>query len=560
MATKEFPPPVKWADDRLGIGKIGKKNLRKVFPDHWSFMLGEIALYSFIILILTGIFLTFWFKPSMAEVEYQGSYSLLKGLHMSEAYASTLDLSFDVRGGLLMRQIHHWAAVLFIAAMMVHLLRIFFTGAFRKPRELNWVIGFTMLFLGIIEGFIGYGLPDDLLSGTGLRITQGMIQASPVIGTWLTFFIFGGEFPGDDMVSRFFTIHVLLIPGLILALVTAHLFLVVYHKHTQYPGPGRTEKNVVGYPLMPVYMAKAGGFFFVVFGITALMGALLQINPVWLYGPYNPAEVTAGSQPDWYMGWLEGSVRLMPGFESTFWGITLSWNLIIPALLIPPAFVTLVAAYPFIEGWITGDKREHHLLDRPRNMPTRTGIGAAFITFYGLLWIGGGNDLIATHFGLSLNNVTWFLRFAVFLGPVLAFWVTRRIAISLQRADNERLLHGLESGIIVRTPDGEYYEKHTPISKYEAYSLTARERALPLEIGPETDDNGVRAPHRALKKIRASLSRFYFADSVQKPTAAEIEEAHAHAAHGHEDDHEAVESPVGTVELDEDTTHKVAEH
>jgi ubiquinol-cytochrome c reductase cytochrome b subunit len=563
VSDKDFPPPVKWLDDRLGIGKIGKKNLRKVFPDHWSFMLGEIALYSFIILILTGIFLTFWFKPSMAEIEYQGSYSLLKGLHMSEAYASTLDISFDVRGGLLMRQIHHWAAILFVAAMMVHLLRIFFTGAFRKPRELNWVIGFGMLFLGIIEGFIGYGLPDDLLSGTGLRITQGMIQASPVVGTWMSFFIFGGEFPGDDMVSRFFTIHVLLIPGLILLLVTAHLFLVVYHKHTQYPGPGRTNNNVVGYPLMPVYMAKAGGFFFVVFGITALMGALLQINPVWLYGPYNPAEVTAGSQPDWYMGWLEGSVRLMPGFESHFWGVTLSWNLLIPALIIPPAFVTLVALYPFIEGWITGDKREHHLLDRPRNMPTRTGIGAAFITFYGLLWIGGGNDLIATHFGVSLNNVTWFLRFAVFLGPVLAFWVTRRVAISLQRSDNERLLHGLESGIIVRTPEGEYYEKHTPISKYEAYELTARDRVLPLDIGPETDDNGVRAPRRALNKVRAQLSKFYFADAVQKPTAAEIEEAHAHAAHGVEgahDEHPAVEGATGTVELDEETAREVTRH
>jgi ubiquinol-cytochrome c reductase cytochrome b subunit len=565
VSTKEFPPPVKWADDRLGIGKIGKKNLRKVFPDHWSFMLGEIALYSFIILILTGIFLTLWFKPSMGEVEYQGSYSLLKGLHMSEAYASTLDISFDVRGGLLMRQIHHWAAVLFVASMMVHLLRIFFTGAFRKPRELNWVIGFGMLFLGIIEGFIGYGLPDDLLSGTGLRITQGMIQASPIIGSYLTFFIFGGEFPGDEFVSRFFTIHVLLIPGLILALVTAHLFLVVYHKHTQYPGPGRTEKNVVGYPLMPVYMAKAGGFFFVVFGVTALMGALLQINPVWLYGPYNPAEVTAGSQPDWYMGWLEGSVRLMPGFESHFWGVTLSWNLLIPALIIPPAFVTLVALYPFIEQWITGDKREHHLLDRPRNMPTRTGIGAAFITFYGLLWIGGGNDLIATHFDVSLNHVTWFLRFAVFLGPVFAFWATRRIAISLQRSDNDRILHGLESGIIVRTPEGEYYEKHTPISNYEAYELTARDRILPLDIGPETDDNGVRAPKRALNKLRARLSKFYFADSVQKPTAGEIEEAHSHG-HGH-DDHEELgashtaESITGTVEQsDETAAQEVTKH
>ncbi|MFF0340574.1 cytochrome bc complex cytochrome b subunit [Kribbella sp. NPDC004875] len=536
----EFPGPVKWVDDRLGIAKIGKKNLRKVFPDHWSFMLGEIALYSFIILILTGTFLTFWFKPSMAEVEYQGSYSLLKGLHMSEAYASTLNITFDVRGGLLIRQIHHWAAVLFIAAMMVHLLRMFFTGAFRKPRELNWLVGFGMLFLGIIEGFIGYGLPDDLLSGTGLRITNGMIQASPVIGTYLNFFIFGGEFPGDDFVSRFFIVHVLLIPGIILALVTVHLFLVVYHKHTQYAGPGRTQKNVVGYPLFPVYMAKAGGFFFVVFGITALMGALMQINPVWLYGPYNPAEVTAGSQPDWYMGWLEGSVRIFPGFESTFWGITISWNLLIPALIIPPAFVTLVALYPFIEGWITGDKREHHLLDRPRDVPTRTGIGVAFITFYGLLWVGGGNDLIATHFGISLNAVTWFLRFAVILGPILAFWVTRRWAISLQRADRDRLLHGLETGVIVRDANGKYTEKHQPISTYEAYSLTARDRLVPHEIGPETDENGVRAPRRALNKARAALSRFYYADAVQKPTAEELREAQEHA-HDADEIHELTE-------------------
>jgi ubiquinol-cytochrome c reductase cytochrome b subunit len=303
-------------------------------------------------------------------------------------------------------------------------------------------------------------------------------------------------------------------------------------------------------------MAKAGGFFFVVFGVTALMGALLQINPVWLYGPYNPAEVTAGSQPDWYMGWLEGSVRLMPGFESHFWGITLSWNLIIPALLIPPAFVTLVALYPFIESWITGDKREHHLLDRPRNMPTRTGIGAAFITFYGLLWIGGGNDLIATHFNVSLNNVTWFLRFAVFLGPVFAFWAARRIAISLQRSDTERLLHGLETGIIVRLPHGEYIEKHAPISEYEAYELTARDRLLPLDIGPETDENGVRAPRRALNKVRARLSRFYFADAIQKPTLEEIEEARHHL----EEHDDSVETPLGTVELDPDQAREVIEH
>lgn len=562
MADEQLPRPVEWLDSRLGVLRAGAKKdgsggLRKVYPEHWSYLLGEIALYSFVILILTGIFLTFWFKPSMTDVEYQGSYSPLKGLHMSEAYASTLNISFDVRGGLLMRQIHHWAAVLFIASMMVHLLRVFFTGAFRKPRELNWLIGFGTLFLGIVEGFIGYGLPDDLLSGTGLRITNGMIQASPVIGTYLNFFIFGGEFPGDTFVPRFFTVHVLLLPGLLLALIAAHLFLIVYHKHTQWAGPGRTERNVVGFPFFPDYVAKAGGFFFVNFGVIALMGALLQINPVWLYGPYNPAEVTAGSQPDWYMGWLEGSVRIFPGFESHFWGITLSWNLLIPALIIPPLFVTLVALYPFIEGWITGDKREHHLLDRPRDVPTRTGIGVAFIVFYGLLWIGGGNDLIATHFGISLNHVTWFLRFAVILGPVLAFWIARRWAISLQRADNDRLLHGLETGVIMRSPEGKYTEKHEPIGLYESYTLTARERTLPLEIGPETDDNGVRAQRRALNKLRARLSRFYYADAVQKPTAQEVEEAHKHADNADEI-HELTDDTETYREVTSDT-HAVSE-
>lgn len=543
MASKDLPGPVKWADERLGfarlgVAKQGRAGLRKVFPDHWSFMLGEIALYSFIILILSGTFLTFWFKGSQVEVEYQGTYDLLRGIHMSEAYASTLDISFDIRGGLLMRQIHHWAAILFIAAMFVHMLRVFFTGAFRKPRELNWVIGFTMLFLGIVEGFIGYGLPDDLLSGTGLRITQGMMQATPVVGSYLVFFVFGGEFPGDDFVARFYPIHILLIPGLILALVTLHLLLVVYHKHTQYPGPGRTNKNVIGYPFWPVYTAKAGGFFFVVFGVTTLMSALLQINPVWLYGPYNPAEVTAGSQPDWYMGWLEGAVRIMPGIESQFWGITISWNLIVPAMIMPGIFLTIWALYPFIEQWITGDHREHHILDRPRNQPTRTGVGVAFIIFYAVLWIGGGNDLVATQFGVSLNWVTYTLRAALFIGPVIGFWITRRICISLQRADRERLLHGLETGVIQRLPHGEYVEKHAPVDVAEAYLLTQHEDQRPLELEPDTDDNGVAAPRRALKRLRARLSRFYFADNVAKPTRAELEAAHAHGAHesAHEDD------------------------
>ena len=515
-----------WFDDRLGLAGVGKKQLRKVFPDHWSFMLGEIALWSFVILLLTGVFLSFWFKPSMAEVEYLGSYARLRGLTMSEAYASTLDLSFDVRGGLLMRQMHHWSANIFIASMTIHMLRVFFTGAFRKPRELNWMIGLGLLALGIVEGFAGYSLPDDLLSGTGLRIAEGLMLSIPVVGTYITFFIFGGEFPGDDFISRLYTVHVLLIPGILLGLIAAHMLLLVYHKHTQWPGPGRTNDNVVGYPLLPVYAAKAGGFFFIVFGITALMGGLMQINPIWMYGPYNPAEVTAGSQPDWYMGWLDGGLRVMPPWETHLFGYTISWNVFIPGVLLFGLLLTILAVYPFIERWITGDRREHHLLERPRNAPTRTAFGVAGITAYGLLWVSAGNDILATQFQLDIYVITWFVRIGVLVGPVLAFIITRRWCLSLQRHDREMVLHGYETGVIVRSPEGAYHEIHAPIEPERAYNLTTHDRREPLSLPPREDSGGVRAPAQAPRRLRARLSRFWYGDDVAKPTKAELEAAH----------------------------------
>ncbi len=520
-----------WVDDRVGIAGAAKKNIRKVFPDHWSFMLGEIALWSFVILLLSGVFLTLWFKPSMAEVIYDGSYEQYRGLHMSEAYASTLEISFDVRGGLLMRQIHHWAAQLFIAAMFVHLLRVFFTGAFRKPRELNWVIGSLLLLLGILEGFTGYSLPDDLLSGTGLRIADGIMKSSPVIGTYLSFFLFGGEFPGDVIIPRLYAIHILLLPGLLLALIGAHMMLLVYHKHTQWPGPGRTEQNVVGYPMMPVYAAKAGGFFFIVFGVTALMGALLSINPVWKYGPYNPAEVTAGSQPDWYMGFNEGLMRIMPAWEYEIGGFTLPLSVFLPAALLPVVLLSVVMFYPFIEQWITGDKREHHLLQRPREAPNRTAFMVALMTFYGLLWAAGGNDILAVVFRLDLNQITYFMRVAVVVGPVLAFIIARRWAISLQRHDQEKLLHGYETGVIMRSPDGEYTERHLPISEAEAFTITARDREEVPALTSGEDVNGVPAPTARKDRLRARLQHFWYADNVQKPTRAELEAARHHAQH-----------------------------
>jgi ubiquinol-cytochrome c reductase cytochrome b subunit len=526
-----------WADDRLGLAGAGKKQLRKVFPDHWSFMLGEVALWSFVVLLLTGVFLTLWYRPSMGEVVYDGSYNQLRGIQMSEAYRSSLNLSFDVRGGLLMRQMHHWAAMTFIAGMMVHLLRVYFTGAFRKPRELNWVIGSLLLLLGTLEGFTGYSLPDDLLSGTGIRAADGFMKSMPLVGTYMSFLLFGGEFPGDSIIPRLYTVHVLLIPGILVALVSAHMLLLVYHKHTQWPGPGRTELTVVGFQMLPVYAAKAGGFFFIVFGVLALMGGLLSINPVWRFGPYNPSQVTAGSQPDWYMGWPDGLLRIMPNWESHWFqgpggipGVTLSWNVFIPIIVMPGLMFTILLMLPFIESWITGDKRDHHLLERPRNAPTRTALMVALMTFYGLTWMAGGNDIIATHLRLSINQITYFNRAAIFIGPVIAFIIARRWCISLQRKDNEVLLHGRETGVIMRDAQGGYTERHEPISASAAYTLTSRDRDEVFVPEQDADSNGVAAPGVGIEKVRARLSQWWYGNNVQKPTAAELEEAHHHAA------------------------------
>jgi ubiquinol-cytochrome c reductase cytochrome b subunit len=511
-----------YVDERTGAAKWMRKNLQKVFPDHWSFMLGEIALYSFVILLLSGTFLSFWFDPSMQHVTYKGSYQPLKDVEMSAAYASALHISFDIRGGLLMRQIHHWAALIFMAAIVVHLMRVFFTGAFRKPREFNWILGIALLTLGIVEGFLGYSLPDDLLSGTGVRIAHAIIQSIPVVGTYLSFFAFGGAFPGYVFIPRIYIVHVLLIPGIFLALITVHLMLVWYQKHTQYPGPGRTEKNVVGYPLMPVYMAKAGGFFFIVFGITAFLGAVASINPIWLYGPYTPGQISAGSQPDWYMGWLDGLVRMAPPLETYLFGYTVSWNILLPGLIIPGIIFTGMALYPFIESWMTGDKREHHILDRPRNVPNRTALGVMSLTFMIVALINGGNDLIATHFDLTINQIMWFSRIGIIVLPPLAFVITKRICLSLQRADREAVLHGKETGRLVMLPHGEYIEIHEELSPEKKYSLTQHEQ--PKAIALVTEDNqGVLNPKGIRAKLQARFSAAN-AENIAKPTASEVKE------------------------------------
>jgi ubiquinol-cytochrome c reductase cytochrome b subunit len=533
-----------WLDDRTGAAKPVGYLMKKVFPDHWSFMLGEVAMYSLIICLLTGTFLTFWFVPSAGQVVYDGSYLPLKGVTMSEAYRSTLDISFDIRGGLLVRQIHHWAALMFIVALSVHMLRVFFTGAFRKPREINWVIGCLLSMLAIVEGFAGYSLPDDLLSGTGLRAAEGFMRSVPVLGSYLSYFVFDGPFPGEAIIPRLYSVHILLLPAILVGLFTAHIGLVFLHKHTQYPGPGKTNDNVVGFPVMPVYAAKAGGFFFIVFGVVSLISALVTINPIWAYGPYDPSPVTAGSQPDWYMGFADGALRLLPGWlEFTAFGFTFSFNVMIGAILLIPVMYGLMMAYPFLEAWVTGDKREHHLLDRPRNNPTRTGLGMAGMTMYGVLMFAAGNDIMAIKLHLSINDITHILRAAFFIAPVIAFWVTKRICLSLQRRDRDLVLHGRETGRIIRTAEGQFFEHHEPLDPYTRWLLVHHDRHAPLQLTSGTDRNGVASPTARKEKARAALSRFYFTDRIDPVTPAELEAAH-HDGHGHE----AIESAAPTDE------------
>ncbi|WP_410651441.1 cytochrome b [Amycolatopsis sp. cmx-4-54] len=478
MDAREVPAPTRgagrgrralgsageWADDRLHAAGGLRRQLNKVFPTHWSFLLGEVALYSFILLLLSGVYLTLFFDPSMQEVVYNGSYTGLRGVEMSRAFATTLDISFEVRGGLFVRQLHHWAALVFVAAMTVHMLRVFFTGAFRRPREANWVVGVLLLVLGMFEGFFGYSLPDDLLSGTGLRATlSGIVLSIPVIGTWLHWALFGGEFPGDIIIPRLYTIHILVLPGIMLALVAIHLALVWYQKHTQFPGVKRKETNVVGVRIMPVFAVKGGAFFAVVTGILAIMSGLFQINPIWQLGPYHPAKVSAGSQPDWYMGWADGLLRLYP-----------PWELYLGDYTVPPVFfagvigITLLIgaliSYPWLERRLSGDTAHHNLVQRPRDIPVRTGIGMMALAFYSVLTLSAVNDIVALQFDISLNATTWAGRIGLLIAPPAAYLITYAVCLGLQRSDREVLEHGIETGIITRTPAGTFLEIHQPLA------------------------------------------------------------------------------------------------
>jgi ubiquinol-cytochrome c reductase cytochrome b subunit len=451
---------IRWLDERTGIAGVLRAGLRKVFPDHWTFLLGEIALFCFVILVATGVFLTFFYVPSAAPVTYSGEgFPALAGREVSAAFDSVMRLSFATRAGLLMRQIHHWTALVFVASIVLHLCRIFFTGAFRRPREINWLVGFTLLALAMALGFTGYSLPDDLLSGTGARIAYSAALSIPFIGPWVASLAFGGEFPTTAFISRFFVLHVMLLPGLVVGLITAHIGLLVLQKHTQYRGGAAREDNVVGRSFWPGQVFLSSGLFFLTGAIVSFLGGVFQINPIWLYGPFDASVVASPAQPDWYVGWLDGALRIFPPFEPTILGVTIP-AAFIPGIVVPGILFTIVALWPFIEAAVSKDHAEHNLLDPLWAHPVRTATGVAILAIFGVLTLAGGNDVLAFSFGTDLEALTRAFRILVVVVPVVAWFVTWRACV--ERRDAAGGPPAPRAGIALRRrPDGGFEEVET---------------------------------------------------------------------------------------------------
>ena len=467
---------IRFVDERTGSAPLLRKALRYTFPDHWSFLFGEIALYSFVVLVGTGVFLALFFEPSLARTTYDGVYDPLRGVEMSVAYDSAIRISFDVNGGLLMRQTHHWAALTFIAAISVHLMRIFFTGAFRKPRDLNYYIGLTMLILALVEGYAGYSMVDDLLSGMGLVIGYATALAIPVIGGDIGFLIWGGEFPGaSDFISRLYIAHVFILPVLIAVLIGLHLLLIMLPHHSQFRGGGATERNVVGTPMWPSYALRALGLLFATAGVLFLLGGLVQINPIWQWGPFELQDGTNGVQPDWYMGWLIGALRIMPPIEGpVIFGYTVFPNPFFGGLLVPGIVFTLLYMWPTLERRFTRDRAPHHLLDRPRDKPVRTGIGVAMFTFIILIFLAASADRVFVSFGIDYGTQVWIFRVAVFVLPAFAYLLTKRICEELRESNWHPLR---EPSVIVARTEAQGFGEDGGRGRSRASSARRRQSA-----------------------------------------------------------------------------------
>ncbi|MBM7505885.1 cytochrome bc complex cytochrome b subunit [Agromyces aurantiacus] len=498
------------------IGDLRDELRRRAVPTHWTNLFGVVTLACLVVVAVTGLWLMFFYTPSSDLTTYRGGYAPLHGAETSEAFASTMRLTFDVPGGLLMRQAHHWAALLLPASIIMQLVATFFTGGFRRPRRGMWVLLFLIFVAALAGGWSGYALPDDLLSGTGLRITEGIALGIPVVGTWLASLLFGGGFPGR-IIEHLYPLHVAIVPAVLVGLVALRAVAAWRAGPAQFPGPGRSATRVVGAPLVPTAAARAGGLFLLVTGVLLAISATVTVNPLQLYGPASSGDAGAGSQPDWYTGFLDGALRLVPsGWEVVLFDRTWTLAILVP-LAVVTVFLVLVAVYPFVEEWATGDRRDHHLLERPRLAPTRTGIGVAGIVFYGVLWTAGSADLIATQFRVSFEGVIGMLQALLIVGPCIGFGVARRVCLGLQRRDRDVLEHGFETGRLVRLPGGEVVEVHQRVGETERVRMSRAEPRVMLVLRP--DERG-RLP--LARRVQVRLGRWFLADSIDAESGVRV--------------------------------------
>jgi cytochrome b-561 len=436
-----------WLDERLDLDDASSF-LGKAFPAEDSFLLGEVALFSFVVLGLTGIFLGFFYEPSTTEATYEGSVAGFQGEELPAAFMSVLQITYDVPFGMFIRRVHHWAAHLFVASLGLHMLRVYFTGAYRNPRELNWVVGVGLAILAMAAAYTGYSLPFDEFAATATGIGYNMAKSIPLIGGALSKIVFGGEFPSSATIPRLYFLHVLVIPLLLAGGLALHMLILIRQKHTEAsrsgdvkPASSRSEipaetaadggaeptvdrdddSVVVGLPAFPNQAAVSAVVFFLTLATLSILAGLLPVHNVAEYGPNNPASTPAIIMPDWFLMWLYGFLKLWPTWLSFSVGPVHFSTEFLGGIVVPGLVFLVVFAWPFI------DRSEPiHFTTDPLDRPWQTGVGVAGVTFIMIASIAGMNNLLADAIGVSTNVLNPVLTLALVAVPLAAFGIVYR--------------------------------------------------------------------------------------------------------------------------------------
>jgi cytochrome b-561 len=426
-----------WVDDRLDL-TAAQSVLGKAFPAEDSFLLGEVALFCFLLLVFSGVFLGFFFEPSITEVEYEGSVAEYQGEELPESFVSVLNITYDVPFGMLIRRMHHWAAHLMVASMALHMLRVFFTGAYRNPREPNWLVGTGLAGVTMFAAYTGYALPFDEFASTAVGIGYNVTLSVPLVGETLAHLAFGGSFPSSATIPRFYFLHVLVLPAVIAGLIGVHMLILVRQKHTEarrdedVPAPdtdrddataadgGRVARDddsvVVGLPAVPNQVAVSAVVFFLTLATLSLLAGFLPVHNIAEYGPNDPASTPSLIMPDWFLMWGYGFLKLTPSWVSfDVLGVHISAEFV-GGLALPAVVFGVVALWPFIDS---EDEPVHFTAD-PLDRPFQTGVGVAGVVFVMLASIAGMDVIVADLVGMTTAQLKPYLTAALLFGPAVA--------------------------------------------------------------------------------------------------------------------------------------------